>query len=128
MVKGGLLVKALECRSKGPGFQSHLQQTFISLLVHSALPRKLSRWFTFVSFGRDIKLSVLGNPLKISLRLLGVSSLAGSSPVNKHKKKQCLCYVAFFSGECPNLKINCHSSGTVDQPHSFLYREHPQIN
>ena len=31
-VEGGLLVKALDCRSKGPGFQSHLQQRFISLL------------------------------------------------------------------------------------------------
>ena len=31
-VAGGLLVKALDCRSKGPGFQSHLQQSFISLL------------------------------------------------------------------------------------------------
>ena len=31
-VVAGLLVKALDCRSKGPGFQSHLQQRFISLL------------------------------------------------------------------------------------------------
>ena len=31
-VEGGLLVKALDCGSKGPGFQSHLQQRFISLL------------------------------------------------------------------------------------------------
>ena len=31
-VVGGLLVKALDCGSKGPGFQSHLQQRFISLL------------------------------------------------------------------------------------------------
>ena len=30
--KGGLLVKALDCRLKGPEFQSHLQQRFISLL------------------------------------------------------------------------------------------------
>ena len=28
----GLLVKALDCGLKGPGFQSHLQQRFISLL------------------------------------------------------------------------------------------------
>ena len=32
VVEGGLLVKALDCGSKGPGFQSHLQQRFISLL------------------------------------------------------------------------------------------------
>ena len=31
-VAGGLLVKALYCGSKGPRFQSHLQQRFISLL------------------------------------------------------------------------------------------------
>ena len=31
-VEGALLVKALDCGSKGPGFQSHLQQRFISLL------------------------------------------------------------------------------------------------
>ena len=31
-VEGGLSVKALDCGSKGPGFQSHLQQRFISLL------------------------------------------------------------------------------------------------
>ena len=31
-VEGCLLVKALDCGSKGPGFQSHLQQRFISLL------------------------------------------------------------------------------------------------
>ena len=31
--------------------------------VHSALPQQLSRRFTFVSFGGDIKLLVPGNPL-----------------------------------------------------------------
>ena len=31
-VAGGLLVKALDYGSKDPGFQSHLQQRFISLL------------------------------------------------------------------------------------------------
>ena len=31
--------------------------------VHSALPQKLSRRFTFVSFGGDIKPSISGNPL-----------------------------------------------------------------
>ena len=34
--------------------------------VHSALPQKLSRRFTFVSFGGDFKPSVLGNPLKLA--------------------------------------------------------------
>ena len=34
--------------------------------VHSALPQKLSRRFTFVSFGGDIKPSVPGNPLKLA--------------------------------------------------------------
>ena len=40
-VAGGLLVKALDCGWKGPGFQSHLQQIFL-LWVHSVLPQKLS--------------------------------------------------------------------------------------
>ena len=34
--------------------------------VHSALPQKLSRRFTFVSFRGDIKPSVPGNPLKLA--------------------------------------------------------------
>ena len=29
---GGLVVKVLDCEPKGPGFQPHLQQRFISLL------------------------------------------------------------------------------------------------
>ena len=37
----------------------------------SALPQKLSRRFAFVSFGGDIKPSVLGNPLKTSLSAIG---------------------------------------------------------
>ena len=55
-VAGGLLVQALDCRSKGQGFQSHLQQRFISLLAQPHLinwvegfpsrssERKLSLW------------------------------------------------------------------------------------
>ena len=38
-----------------------------------------------MSFGGDIKLSVLGNPLKLAQVLLGVSSLASSFPVNQYK-------------------------------------------
>ena len=34
--------------------------------VHSALPPKLSRRFSFVSFGGDVKPSVPGNPLKLA--------------------------------------------------------------
>ena len=30
-VAGGLVVKVLDCKSKGPRFQPHLQQRFISL-------------------------------------------------------------------------------------------------
>ena len=59
-VEGGLLVKALDCGSKGPGFQSHLQQRFISLLGALSPTPKM---FTFVSFGGDIKPSVPGNPI-----------------------------------------------------------------
>ena len=59
----GLLVEALDYRSKDPGIQS---QVYIFLFwVHSALPQKLSR-FSFPSFGGDIKLSVPGNPLKLA--------------------------------------------------------------
>ena len=39
--------------------------------VHSALPQKSSRRFSFASFGGDVKQSVLGNPLKISLSAIG---------------------------------------------------------
>ena len=34
--------------------------------VHSALPQKLSRRFSFVSFGGDVKPLVPGNPLKLA--------------------------------------------------------------
>ena len=53
--------------------------------VHSALPQKLSRRFSFASFGGDVKLSVPGNPLKLAQVLLGISSLTGSSQVNHNK-------------------------------------------
>ena len=40
--------------------------------VHSALPQKSSRrFFSFASFGGDVKPSVPGNPLKISLSAIG---------------------------------------------------------
>ena len=44
-VEGGLLVKALDCGSKGPGFQSHLQHAeIISLLGElSHTPRSYLR-------------------------------------------------------------------------------------
>ena len=39
--------------------------------VHSALPQKSSRRFSFASFGGDVKPLVPGNPLKISLSAIG---------------------------------------------------------
>ena len=36
------------------------------LWVHSALPQKLSRRFSFSSFGGDVKLLVPGNPIKLA--------------------------------------------------------------
>ena len=59
----GLLVKALDCGSKGPEFQSHLQQRFIFLL--GALS-PMSRRFSFASFRGDVKPSVPGNLLKLA--------------------------------------------------------------
>ena len=62
--------------------------------VHSALPQKLSRRFTFVSFGGDIKLLVPGNPLKISLSAIGsflVSWVISSKPI--YKKKSVVRYI-----------------------------------
>jgi len=76
------LKHCMDCGLKGPVFQSHLQQRFTSLPgALSPTPKIESRGFTFVSFGGDIKSSVLGNPLK-----LGVSSLTGSFPVNQLTK------------------------------------------
>ena len=39
--------------------------------MHSALPQKLSGRFSFASLGGDVKLSVPGEPLKISLSAIG---------------------------------------------------------
>ena len=86
-VEGGLLVKALDCGSKGPGFQSHLQQRFVSLPGALSPTPKLSRRFTFVSFGGDgdIKPSVLGNLSAIGSFL--VSWVICSKPTYNIPKK-----------------------------------------
>ena len=56
----GLLVKALDCGSKGPGFQSHLQQRSISLLgALSPTPKIEQKVYLRVP-------SVPGNPLKLA--------------------------------------------------------------
>ena len=68
-VAGGLLVKTLDCGSKDPGFQSHLQQRFISLLGALSPTSKIEQK---VFFGGDIKPSVPGNPLKIRLSAIGI--------------------------------------------------------
>ena len=60
------MVKALDCGSKGLGSSPTCSRDLFLFRVYSALPQKLSRRFTFVSFGRDIKPSVLGNPLKLA--------------------------------------------------------------
>jgi len=59
--------------------------------VHSALPQKLSRRFNFVSFGGDIKSSVLGNPLK-----LAYVSAIGSFLVNVIPSKPTYITVSLF--------------------------------
>ena len=65
-VASGLLVKALDCGSKDPEFQSQLQQRFTSL-PGALSPTPKNEWrFTFMSFGGDIKPSVPGNPLKLA--------------------------------------------------------------
>ena len=57
------MVKALDCGSKGPEIQSHLQQRFISLLgLLSPTPKIELK----VSFGGDIKPSVPENPFKLT--------------------------------------------------------------
>jgi len=58
--KGCLVAKALDCRPRGPRFWPHWQQGFFLFSVHSALTQNLRRRDTFVSFGVDIKPSVLG--------------------------------------------------------------------
>ena len=88
-VTGGLVVKALDCRSKGPRFQSQVPVPLATEVfwVHSSLPQKLSRRFTFTSFRGDIQLLVpAGEPLKIIQVLLGISLLTGSSQVINHTK------------------------------------------
>ena len=63
-VASGLLVKALDCGSKSSS--PTCNRDLFLFWGHSALPQKLSRRFTFVSFGGDIKPSVPGNPLKLA--------------------------------------------------------------
>ena len=70
--------------------------------VHSALPLKLSRRFTFVSFGGDIKPSVPGNPLKISLSAIGsflVSWVISSKPIYQ----KIYIYVPYYKSEILQL-------------------------
>ena len=64
------MVNALDYRSKDPGFQSHEQQRFISLLGALSPTSKLSR-FSFASFGGDVKAIGPREPLKISLSTIG---------------------------------------------------------
>ena len=54
-VEGGLLVKALDYGSKGPGFQSHLQQRFISLLGALSPTPKIEQkvYLRFLQRGRE---------------------------------------------------------------------------
>ena len=77
VVAGGLLVKALDHGSKGPGFLSHLQQRFISLWVHSVKG--------FPSHPLEGTLS--RRSLIISLSAIGISLSSGSS---QHIKKKVL--------------------------------------
>ena len=58
-VAGGLV--ALDCRTKGPGFQSHLQRRFISLL--GALSPTSRKFEYKVFFGGDVKPLVPGTSL-----------------------------------------------------------------
>ena len=59
--------------------------------VHSALPQKSSRRFSFASFGGDVKPSVPGNPLKISLSAIGdflVNWVIPGKTIKIEKKKK----------------------------------------
>ena len=85
-VAGGQLIKALDCESKGPGFQSHLQQRFISLL--GALSPTSRRRFCFASFRGDVQPSVPGEPLKISLSAIGDFLVNWVIPSKLKKKKK----------------------------------------
>ena len=65
-VAGGLLVKALDCGSKDPGrvpVPLAAEIYFSSGCTQPYLKKKLSRRFSFASFGGDVKLSVPGNLL-----------------------------------------------------------------
>ena len=62
----GLLVKALTMDRKIQGSSPTSSRDLFLFWVHSALPQKLSRRFSFASFGGDVKPSVLGNPLKLA--------------------------------------------------------------
>ena len=90
-VAGGLLVKVMDCGSKGP-VQSHCSRDLFPFRVHSALPQKLSR-FSFASVGGDVKPWVPGNLLKLAI-----------SNVNS-------CYLVLV---CPPVKLiydDVHSAG-----------------
>ena len=63
VVAGGLLVKALDCGSKSPGFQSHLQQRLISLPGALSFTSKIEYKFFLWFLWREIKPSLPGNPL-----------------------------------------------------------------
>ena len=63
-VAGDQLDKALDCGLKGPGFQSHLQMFLF--WVHSALPQKLSRIFSFLSFRGYVNPPILETLLKLA--------------------------------------------------------------
>ena len=59
-------VKHWTAHRKVQGSSPTCSRDLFLLWVHSALPQKLSRRFTFVSFGGDIKPLVPGNPLKLA--------------------------------------------------------------
>ena len=116
-VESGLLVKALHCGSKGPGFQSHLQQRFISLLGALSPTPKMSRRFPFVFFGGDRHLAVgPGEPLKISLSAIGsflVSWVIRSKPTCKN-------YHLLFTQCCGWCWGDGHFPGEQLLPSPFL--------
>ena len=63
---GGLLVKALDCGSKGPRVPVPLAAEIYFSSGCTQPYQKLSRRFSFSSFGGDVKPSVPGNPLKLA--------------------------------------------------------------
>ena len=72
-----------------------------------------------MSFGGDIKPSVPGNSLKLALVLLGVSSLAGSFPVNQYTYNDDVTYtsdnmifsffVFFTTTPCTHVHTRTHT-------------------